>query len=246
MCVTTSMNDLPWIAGIRAFEDEIPNDSTFLDVWRAALRDWAVTLRDDGRIIGRGDTLLGEWALLDADAATNAVLDVCDRGCPFVGPRLGALAFQLYSWCDPSARQDFVCGLIKEGRDGIVHRPSGESWPAVTLQARSLYGCVGKAALDDGAFLLTRVPGVYSEWTTQAVSTGLLALGDSAGSWSAYWMSTCHNPLRLVFESDRERRHLDDFPLTLQIPDVAVDLWLFDFDNLEELMDDVEDSPRWQ
>jgi len=119
-----SMFDLPSIAGIRAFEGEIPNDSTSPSVWRTALRDWAATLRDDGRMFGRGEAALGKWG--------------------------------------------------------------------------------------------------------------------------AYWLSTSHNPVRLAFEHGVQQTHLDYFPSEPRIPGVVVDLWLFDFDNLDELMDDVEDSPLWQ
>jgi hypothetical protein len=189
---------------------------------------------------------MGAWALLGVDPATNAALAGCEKGCPFVGPRLGALAFQVYPWENPWRRQDLVCGLIKEGRDGIVHRPSGRSWPAIALHSYRLESCLGKVCLDDGALLLTRNHGPYASSTCETIAAPLLAAihDREADPWQIWWAATCHNPLRLASDDGRETQipfHGADRVLR----EASVDLWLYDFDNLEELMDDDENSPWW-
>jgi len=106
------MKDLPWITGICALEDESLNDSTFLDAWRAVLRNWGATgatLRNDGRIIGRA-TELRDWALLDADADTMDVK----------GQVLGRVTRDPYALIQQRAHRKDVG--MKDRRDGNDRR----------------------------------------------------------------------------------------------------------------------------
>jgi hypothetical protein len=213
---------LPFIVGIRAFEDEVPSSSTGLAAWKSALADWGVALNEGGQL-RRGTADIGNWMLLDTAAAEDALAS-CRQHCPWVGPRLGALAFDVFSWSDPIDRHELFCGLLKEGRDGFVHVPSGQTFPAITRQDRSLYGCIDKAALDDGAELLTRNLGPYMYSVFAALQQALGADGDED---AITWSPTGHNPLRWR----------DKAPPANVLRHRTASLWLYDFSILDALLE---------
>lgn len=213
---------LPFIAGIRAFEDEVPSSSRDLAAWKKSLADWGVALNEGGQL-SRGTADIGNWMLLDTAAAEDALIS-CRHDCPWVGPRLGALAFDVFSWSDQIDRHELFCGLLKVGRDGFVHIPSRQAFPAITRQDRSLSWCVGKAALDDGAELLTRNLGPYMSSVFAALQE---ALGPDGDEDAITWSPTCHNPLRW---------RADALPADV-LRDRTVSLWLYDFSVLDPLID---------
>jgi len=245
--------DLPWIAGIRAFEDEIPADETFVAPWREALEGWGIELRDDGRLFRRlreRETELGTWTLLTGADAGAADLARCDVGCPFVGPRVGALAFDVFAWSDEMDRHELFCGLLKEGRDGFAHRPSGRCWPALGRQSLGLDRCTGKWSFDDGAELITRNEGAYAQWICDTFTAPLAAAGYLV---HLSWMSTSHNPLRLSHYQTRDDRWYaallhatpeglqpvgDDRTVDRLLAGFSADFWLYDFTGLHEVLQD--------
>ncbi len=213
---------LPFVARIRLFEDEGPSSSTSITAWKEALAAWGVGLNEGGRL-SRGNLDIGNWLLLEAVAAEDALVS-CRHGCPSVGSRLGALAFDVFSWSDLDDRHELFCGLLKEGRDGFVHIPRGQTFPAITLQDRSLDSCVGKAALDDGADLLTRNLGPYMSGVFATLEQSLGPDGDEA---AIRWSPTCHNPLRWS----------EGGPPSNVLRDRTVSLWLYDFSILDALIE---------
>lgn len=235
------MTELPWIAGFRAFEDEV---KAFADL-RRDVAGWGVDLRDDGRLIWRRDTEIGTWRLAPA---VDPLLGDELAPCPLVGRRLGAIEFDVDPWItDASDRHELFCGLLKEGRDVIAHRPTQRRWPAIARQRKHLDTCITKYAFDDGAEHLTRTPGAYTAWTIDAFEAPIRAAGyEVVTGWSA----TSHNPLRLgAIQLHGERRLQlavlrpspdglvpvgDDRIDTILAP-LTAEFWLFDFTILDEV-----------
>jgi hypothetical protein len=197
--------DLPWLAGFRAFESEITGFSDFA----REMGEWGITFDQRGDLLFRG-RLLGRWAFSEDDALLPRPT------CPLVGPRLGAIALEVYDFTEAENRRELFCGLLKVGRDGMAHRPTGRAWSAVTLQRRTLWW--EKVSLDDGAELLTRNEGEYAVWT---VETARAACDRAGVAIHPFWLPTCHNTLRTYDEEVRG--------------DVPVDLWLFDFAVLDAI-----------
>jgi hypothetical protein len=229
---------LPWLAGIRAFEDEIAGDQ-FFTAWRDAMAGWGVDLVDGGEL-RRGGAEIGRWEPASETASLG------ESGCPFVGPRLGAIGFEVYDWgADANDRHELFCGLFKEGRDAVWHAPSQRRWSAVHLERRALADCVHKWSLDDGAELLTRVDADYAAATRAAFAAPLI----EAGYWvHMSWPATSHNCLKLsaVQLADgrfvpavlRDGEPVDDLDRVLGA--LSTELWLFDFGGLRRLLDDPE------
>ena len=206
--------ELPWTVGYRAFEREV---QSFEDLHRE-MRNWGIELRADGVLLFGGDEI-GVWEPRRLD---DPLLVGDDSPCPLVGPRIGALALDVNGWAsDANARHELFCGLMKEGRDVIAHRPSRQHWQAIRLQARSARLSCEKYSLDDGAELVTRGEGDYVAWMIDAVRTACAAAGARP---DLYWASTHHNCLRVM-----------DEPPPDSIPDVQVSLWLYDFEILHHI-----------
>jgi hypothetical protein len=228
---------LPWLAGIRAFEDEIVDGDDYFAAWKAGMAGWGVELADDGELRRNGREV-GRWE------PASDTRPLGDTACPFVGRRLGAIAFEVYDWAtDEGDRHELFCGLFKEGRDAIWHVPTEQRWSAIHLVRRQLAHCIEKYSLDDGAELLTRRDGAYAAWCREAFAAPLIEAGYGVHmSWSA----TSHNCLRLsaVQFSDgrfvpavlRDGEAVDDLDRVLA--SMSTELWLFDFRALGHLLDD--------
>jgi len=249
-------DDLPWLAGIRAFEDEIHPERDPIGTWKRRIHDWGFELWDDGQIVERhrnpGD-VIGQYLVVpaaDGDPA-QAALDDGDVGCPFVGPRLAYAAFEVSPLSDAPDRHELFCALVKEGRDAIVHRPSRRRWSAVRRAQQPLDRCTGKWSFDDGAELLTREEGPYA----RAMCRAFTAACETAG-YDAFvgWMSTCHNPMRfsLYWDAATQKHHpalllltwkegnpyLSDREVDNLLSGLTMDVWLYDFTVLNEVVND--------
>lgn len=232
---------LPWIAGFRAFEGEV---TTFADL-RRELAAWQIDLREDGQLMWRAETEIGTWRLA---AAEDPLLGDALAACPLVGPRLGAIEFDVYGWgTSEDERHELFCGLLKEGRDVIAHRPTQRRWSSIVHERRDLDACTGKYAFDDGAEHLTRTRGAYTAWTIEAFEAPIHAAGYAVvTSWSA----TSHNPLRLggIVMHGEERMQtallrpspeglvpVGDDRVDAILATLSAEFWLFDFTILPEI-----------
>lgn len=247
-------DELPWIAGIRAFEDEVPDGEAGVAAWRVAIGGWGIELRDGGELIRElhgEECPLGTWALFGPAPEVDAALAGCDVGCPLVGPRVGALAFDVFSWADQHDRHELFHGLAREGRDGVAHRASGRSWPALALRRHQLDHCVGKYSFSDGDALLTHGDGAYAEWIRGAFAA---PLQDAGYLVHLSWPATSHNNLRLSHHEEggrfygallRETRRGwrpvgRERTVDRILSRFSAEFWLHDFSAIDRLVDDVE------
>lgn len=216
-------DELPWVAGFRAFESEVQS----FDDFARELRAWGVELRANGDLHVRDDVdRAGVWELRPDDALLGPAQ------CPLVGPRLGAIAFDLYNWpCDRDDRHELFCGLMKEGRDVIAHRDTRRRWPAITLRPTAL-GRLTKYGLDDGAELVTRELAAYANAMCSAVEAAARTVGHEVRGG---WASTHHNSLRAWVQLPTGEVLEEEALWQHAVNDVEASLWLFDFAILEEI-----------
>jgi hypothetical protein len=252
------MTEPPWVAGIRTFENEIPLDGDSVAAWRTGMRAWGFDFLNDGRIVQRMEPSfeVGRWILLagsDRDAAV-ATLDRTWPGCPLVGPRVGCVALHLFEFMTTDDdRRELLCGLVKEGRDGLLHRPSGRSWSTLGLSRRALDTCLRKYSFDGGAELLTRADGAYASWVRDTVYSA----AEKAGYHAVLgWSATSHNPLHLGRYATADGGwHPALFPLSWKPADgfltdqdadsvlsaIWTDLWLYDL----SVLGAADDEASW-
>jgi hypothetical protein len=232
---------LPWLAGIRAFEDELTADREPLAGFTSKPVDWGIELQGErlvhtgfGREIGTAQLVLGSTAELG------------DSRCPFVGPRLAYLAFDLETSDEDELGTLFVA-LFYAGRDALIHRPSGRRWSVTKLASRTLDRCYGRGGFVGGAELLTRRDGSYA---TAIVDTAAAA-ARAAGLRAAFaWSSGLDNPLTMLSFKGEDGRlqpllattgdsstptYLSDAEVDAAFRTVSTELWLLDLDALDEV-----------
>ncbi len=209
----------------------------------SALARYGFALGADGTIVERTRDWTGEvglrWRIEPPATFASRPWHAPTHACPFLAP-LSAYVVIEPVWEDLSEYPELRLGLVRSCRGVVARLDDDRARQAVALLPFDLGRGVRKYGFDDGDAMLTREEAtpyardVLARVEAAARGAGLIVM--------ISWMSTCHNPVRLmaiqlsgektlrptVWRQDGGERPIDERALDGH----EVEIWAYDFDPL--------------
>jgi hypothetical protein len=251
---------------VRSYLLDLSNGRAWTSALTHALDDWGVVLGERGVLSGKrwlrdehGGMIHPEQVTLD-ELGTYRLLgpgevvlpsELPPLECPFVVAPLGYLALKV-GW---SASREEVDGLItavvKESMGRVLgrERDTRKIFDVPCTAKKTFPLLLGKYSIDDGDVLLSREETTYVRHVIAEVRRALARDGYTADLGT---FPTCHNPFRYwgeeggrfaIVAADGSRP--SQARLEAYLGRNEFEIWVFDFDQVDRLIDNVEAAVLW-